>query len=262
MPYPVGKSSYPDLKGQTQYVASLEVARQVASLCYEFDTQVAKNGDRLTVNEGIRSRERQMYLRTQYLYHGGALAAYCSYDPRPEGTWTSTHDASRGSALAFGITDRNGNNRALTPAEFDWLHGRAPRRGIAWTGANFIRVEPWHHNGGYAASVAPIVGVNLPGEPIVKESQRPSAPDTEESEDTMKITYLQRNDKSVIGLLWGPTGKAWKIDKIKVAGQTIAGGTVRDLLVRWIRADQSKSRPETFNEIELQVLQIAFKKVQ
>ncbi len=254
MPYPVGKSSYPDLKGQTQYVASLEVARQVASLCYEFDTQVAKNGDRLTVNEGIRSRERQNYLYyTVYLKENGALAAY---------PYTSTHDSTRGSALDFGITDRNGNNRALSPAEFDWLHGRAPRRGIAWTGANFIRVEPWHHNGGYAASVAPIVGVNLPGEPIVKESQRPSAPDTEESEDTMKITYLQRNDKSVIGLLWGPTGKAWKIDKIKVAGQTIAGGTVRDLLVRWIRADQSKSRPETFNEIELQVLQIAFKKVQ
>lgn len=158
MPYSVGKSSYPDLRGQTQYVASAEVAAQVASLCYEFDTQVAKGGDRLTVNEGIRSRARQDYLYyTVYLKEHGALAAY---------PYTSTHDATRGSALDFGITRPDGSNRALTSAEFDWLHTRAPQRGIRWTGATFSRVEPWHHNGGYPTSLSPIAGVNLPGEPI------------------------------------------------------------------------------------------------
>lgn len=157
MPYSVGKSSYPDLRGAEQFVATAEIAAQVASLCYEFDTQVAKGGDRLTVNEGIRSHERQDYLYDQYLHHGGALAAT---------PYTSTHDATRGSALDFGITRPDGSNRALTQAEFDWLHARAPQRGIRWTGAGFARVEQWHHNGGYAASVAPIPGVNLPGEAI------------------------------------------------------------------------------------------------
>lgn len=157
MPFSVGKSSYPGLKGVTQYVADASVAAQVASLCYEFDTQVARGGDRLTVNEGIRSRERQAYLYNQYLYHGGALAA---------SPYTSTHDHTRGSALDFGITRPDGSNRALTSDEFAWLHAHAPRRGILWTGANFIRVEPWHHNGGYAASLPPITGVNVPGEPI------------------------------------------------------------------------------------------------
>lgn len=158
MPYSVGKSSYPDLYGTEQYVEDLAVALQVASLCYEFDTQIAKNGDRLTVNEGIRSRERQDYLYDLYLHHGGALAA---------NPYSSTHDHTRGSALDFGVTSKFGMNRALSPSEFDWLHARAPLRGIRWTGADFWRVEPWHHNGGYVASVGPIPGVNLPGEPLL-----------------------------------------------------------------------------------------------
>lgn len=256
MPYSVGKSSYPDLKGIEQFVASLDVARQVASLCYEFDTQVAKNGDRLTVNEGIRSRARQDYLYyTVYLKEHGALAAY---------PYTSTHDETRGSALDFGITDRNGNNRALTQAEFDWLHARAPKRGIAWTGANFIRVEQWHHNGGYPATVAPIAGVNAPGDPIVKESQRPSAEVVEETEDIVKITYITKKvgGKDVrYAVLWGPLG-SWIIADVKVAGVVIKGGQVLDLLRRWIRADQSKDVPETFNELELEIIRVAFKKVQ
>jgi hypothetical protein len=140
-----------------QYVEDLAVAMQVASLCYEFDTQIAQNGDRLTVNEGIRSRERQDYLYDLYLHHGGALAA---------NPYSSTHDHTRGSALDFGITSRSGVNRALTPTEFDWLHTRAPLRGIRWTGASFWRVEPWHHNGGYLASLPPLPDVNLPGDPL------------------------------------------------------------------------------------------------
>ena len=39
MGHSVGKSSYGDLRGVEQVVSTLIVALQVASLCYEFDTQ-------------------------------------------------------------------------------------------------------------------------------------------------------------------------------------------------------------------------------
>lgn len=250
MPYSVGKSSYPDLKGIEQFVESLAVANQVASLCYEFDTQVAKDGDRLTVNEGIRSRERQAYLYNQYLYHGGALAA---------NPYTSTHDSSRGSALDFGITDKNGNNRALTQAEFDWLHMRAPYRGIKWTGAGFARVEQWHHNGGYAAAVAPIPSVNLPGASLVKESSRdPETPKTDvETEDTMKITW---DAAGKVPTLWVGTG-SWQMGNVTVAGAKILLPQVLGLIRRFIRADQSKDYAEKFNALELAIIKTVLKKV-
>lgn len=259
MPYSVGKSSYPDLKGVTQYVASAEVANQVASLCYEFDTQVASNGDRLTVNEGIRSRSRQDYLYyTVYRKQGGALAAY---------PYTSTHDHTRGSALDFGITRADGSNRALTPAEFDWLHHRAPERGIRWTGANFSRVEPWHHNGGYPASVAPIPGVNLPGTKIVKESNRtpdteaakPIVPETEES-DGMKITFYVDAKGGTYPTLW-VGNKFWHMTNLKVAGRTFKLPQVLTLLRRYIRADQSLAVPVTFNALEEAIIATALKQV-
>lgn len=250
MAYPVGKTSYPDIKGQMQYVASLAIANQVASLCYEFDTQVAKNGDRLTVNEGIRSRDRQNYLYyVVYLQQHGALAA---------SPYTSTHDASRGSALDFGITDKNGNNRALTQAEFDWLHMRAPYRGILWTGANFARVEPWHHNGGYVAVVDPIPGVNLPGEPLVKESSRPSEPTVEET-DTLKITF---NAAGKLPIIWNPaSGKSWKFVNIRVAGATIKSAQSLALMRRWINSDQSKTYPEKFNDLEIAIIRDVIKRI-
>lgn len=182
--YAVGKSSYPDIKGQMQFVASAAIAAQVASLCYEFDTIVAKNGDRLTVNEGIRSRDRQVLLYRNWINKvpGATLAAFASWGPPAR--FTSTHDESRGSALDFGITRADGSNRALTSAEFAWLHGRAPERGIRWTGAGFARVEPWHHNGGYPAAVAPISGVNLPGEPLVGQASAPNTDTSGTQEDT------------------------------------------------------------------------------
>lgn len=160
--YSVGRSSYPDLKGVEQYVASAIVADQVATLCLEFDTTVAKNGDHLTVNEGIRSRPRQDYLYGLFRRGIGALAAT---------PYNSTHDASRGSALDFGITMANGENRALTQAEFDWLHARGPLRGIQWTGRLFSRVEQWHHNGGYAYTLPPILDAPLPGTANVHDTE-------------------------------------------------------------------------------------------
>ncbi len=255
MPYSVGKSSYPDLRGQTQYVATAEIAAQVASLCYEFDTQVAKGGDRLTVNEGIRSRERQNYLYyTVYLQQHGALAAY---------PYTSTHDHTRGSALDFGITRPDGSNRALTSAEFDWLHRQAPRRGIRWTGASFIRVEPWHHNGGYAAELPPITGVNLPGAAIANlggskpTPAKPTPTPDAESDDTVKITWDADGKQPT---LW--VGKqSWDIKNITVAGASIKTPQTLGLLRRFIRADQSKAYPEKFNALEQAIIKAALKNV-
>ncbi len=43
--FSVGLSSYGDLRGVEQFVSSADLAAQVASLCLEFDTQVAKDGD-------------------------------------------------------------------------------------------------------------------------------------------------------------------------------------------------------------------------
>lgn len=250
--YSVGKSSYPDLKGVTQYVATAEIAAQVASLCYEFDTQVANGNDRLTVNEGIRSRARQDYLYGLYLSGRGALAAY---------PYTSTHDHTRGSALDFGITMPNGQNRALTTAEFAWLHARAPLRGIRWTGANFSRVEPWHHNGGYPATLPPIKGVNLPGEPIKAAAPDPETvspqPD-DESDDTVKITWDAEGKQPT---LW--VGKeSWAMTNLTVAKARIQLPQVLGLILRLIRADQNKDYPEKFNALEQAIIKTALKRVQ
>ncbi len=152
----VGFSSLGELQGIEQFVATEEIAAQVRSLCHEFNTQVAKDGDRLTVNEGIRSRDRQVQLYRNWINKvpGATLAAFASWGPPAR--FTSTHDESRGSALDFGITRADGSNRALTQAEFDWVHANGVRRGIRWTGANFRPVEQWHHNGGYPATEPPI----------------------------------------------------------------------------------------------------------
>lgn len=164
--FSVGKSSYGELRGAEQFVASQQIADQVASLCYEFDTQVAQNGDRLTVNEGIRSRARQQSLYQAWQTYKKYGKPYASLAANP---YTSTHDESRGSALDFGITMANGDNRALTQTEFNWVHANGVRRGIQWTGRYFNPVEQWHHNGGYAATVSPIPNVIRPGEPMSGE---------------------------------------------------------------------------------------------
>lgn len=248
MPYSVGKSSYPDLKGITQYVATADIAAQVASLCFEFDTQVAKGGDRLTVNEGIRSRERQDYLYALYKSGRGALAA---------NPYTSTHDHTRGSALDFGITMPNGQNRALTSAEFDWLHARAPQRGIRWTGAGFSRVEPWHHNGGYDAAVPPITGVNLPGEPIGAQPDKPSTPAKKGRKKTMYIVHSPKGHT-----LFTNNG-SYKFDPIVVGKQTFLGSDQIKLFQRLIDADQSDvlGKAPEFNDVQTDIIRAVLKKV-
>lgn len=195
MGYSVGKSSFGELAGVEQFVASADVSNQVASLCYEFDTTVAKNGDRLTVNEGIRSRPRQKMLREAWDHYQRFGTPWASLAAT---IYNSTHDESRGSALDFGITRADGSNRALTQGEFDWVHTLGVRRGIQWTGRYFNPVEQWHHNGGYPASVPAIKGVIRPGEPL-RTPSTPPAP--EPSTSTRK-----KDDDMVIINVWSKPG--------------------------------------------------------
>lgn len=207
MAYSVGRSSYGDLAGVEQFVSTSMVAEQVSSLAYEFDTQfpgARERGDRLTVNEGIRSRRRMELLRAaweRYQRYGtpwAALAAALYY---------STHREEIGTALDFGITRKDGTNRAMTAAEAQWVHDRGVRRGIVWTGRTFNPQESWHHNGGYTYSIAPITGVNRPGAAFYTDTEKPAAPaPSMQEDDDMRFNW---NDKhtQMVAIAGGKTFK-------------------------------------------------------
>lgn len=143
--FEIGKSSYGDLKGVTQYVNTKRIADQFKSMARDFAAKFGKDGDRLTPNEGMRSRPRQQLLYRNYLYYGGAKAAV---------PYTSRHDeVTHGNAIDVGVTRADGSNRALTSEEFDWMHSAAESRGFTWTGRYFG--EPWHIEGATRAEVYP-----------------------------------------------------------------------------------------------------------
>lgn len=152
--YSVGPSSYPDLKGQTQYVNSDRIAAQFLSMCRDYAVQFGENGDRLSANEARRTRARQQDLYANYVRTGYPLAAY---------PYTSRHDEyTHGNAIDVGVTMKNGVNRALTEAEFTWMHATAERRGFTWTGRNFAIVEPWHIEGATRPEIVPpYPGINV-----------------------------------------------------------------------------------------------------
>lgn len=134
--YPVGKSSYGDLRGITQYVSSARMALQVLSVIIDFNAYLRSKGrsGSLSVNEGMRSRARQTWLWVHRFILGVVVAM----------PFTSRHDeVLRGNAIDFGITMPDGSNRALSPDEFARLHEIVQGRGGTWTGVNFG--EPWHH---------------------------------------------------------------------------------------------------------------------
>lgn len=134
--YSIGPSSYGDLKGVTQYVNTQRIADQFNSMARDFDNKVAKNGERLSANEGMRSRYRQQYLWNNRVALGVVVAP----------PFSSRHDeVTHGNAIDVGVTMANGQNRALTPDEFAWMHSEAEKRGFTWTGRNFG--EPWHIEG-------------------------------------------------------------------------------------------------------------------
>lgn len=142
--YELGVSSYPDLKGKTQYTNSKRIADQFKSLARDFAAAFGSNGDRLSPNEGKRARARQSYLWDNRNALGVVVA-------RP---FTSRHDeVNHGNAIDVGVTMANGQNRALTPAEFAWMHTQCERRGFTWTGVAFG--EPWHIEGATRAEIVP-----------------------------------------------------------------------------------------------------------
>lgn len=137
--FSVGKSSYGDLRGVEQFTNSERIALQFYSMKRDFDALPSSvaSGARLTVNEAKRSRPRQELLYANFVRTGYPVAAY---------PYTSRHDeVSHGNALDIGVTLPDGSNRALTDAEFAWMHRECELRGFTWTGRNFG--EPWHIEG-------------------------------------------------------------------------------------------------------------------
>lgn len=250
--FSVGESSFDDGSstspfGKIQHVAKQIDAQQVASLCYEFDTTypgARARGDRLTINEAIREDDRAIQLYTDYVRDpaGHPLAAYASKGPPP--VITTTHRASIGNALDMGITMANGKNRALTPDEAKWVDDNGPRRGIHGTGNYFARPESWHKNAGFAWSVPPIPGVNIPGEPLVGTSPLPKSL-------RGKSMYVVPG-KSYWILIFG--AKSWKIGSLTYKGKRWDGNDLRDLFRRVIRSNQSSDQPEEFLDIEIDVM--------
>lgn len=132
--FPIGESSYGDLRGQMQYVNSERIAQQWLSLVRDFWVRF---GVRLSPNEGKRSKERCEQLFAKYLRDGYPVAAALYLSRHYEGT--------HGNAIDAGVTEADGTNRALTDEEFAWLHEQCELRGFTWTGRFFG--EPWHIEG-------------------------------------------------------------------------------------------------------------------
>lgn len=202
--YSIGPSSYPDLKGQTQYVNSARIAQQFLSLKRDFDAmKIAEgSGDRLSPNEARRTRSRQQALYSAYLRNGYPIAAY---------PYTSRHDeVVHGNAVDVGVTMPDGTNRALTDAEFDWMHTHAETRGFTWTGRYFN--EPWHIEGATRAEVYP----PYPG--ITPENATPSKPTT----PNPPIPKLEEDDMARPTLIKTETGQYLAIGSTIVSFTTPA----------------------------------------
>jgi hypothetical protein len=132
--YSIGPSSYPDLRGIDQVIATDRMAQQYWSVKVDFDAWMAKKGrtGRLSPNEGYRSKDRCMYLWDNRFALGIVVAP----------PLTSRHYKNP-NAIDFGVTEPMGMNRALSPDEFTKLHELVENRGGTWTGVNFG--EQWHH---------------------------------------------------------------------------------------------------------------------
>lgn len=195
--YSVGKSSYGDLRGVTQYVASERMALQVLSTIIDFNAYLRSKGrgGSLSVNEGMRSRDRQMKNYIYYLAHGYPVAAYCTWGPPPR--FTSRHDeVNNGNAVDFGVTNADGSNRALSADEFTRLHEIVQGRGGTWTGVNFG--EPWHHEMATRAEAVPPYAdarARLAPKPVKPAKPQPikakPAPVITSQEDTMLYQSIQ-----------------------------------------------------------------------
>ncbi len=183
----VGPSSYADLKGVEQYCALEHHADQFNSLAFEFDERPESKaaGIRLSVNEAIRSDERQDEFWDDwqhYLKYGTPWAALAA---KP---YTSRHRRQIGTAFDIGITMADGTNRAPTAEEWAVIHALAARRGIRHTGASFIPREEWHHDAGYAESVPPYPNARIAMSPLTAAPA--PTPDKPQRKRTTQIGWL------------------------------------------------------------------------
>lgn len=262
--YPVGLSSFSDgsstsPRGKMQHVSTLTVAQQVCSLCYEFDTQypgALERGDHLTINEAIREDERALQLYADYVRDPAhnPLAAFAAKGPPP--VITTTHRAAIGTALDMGITQKDGTNRAMTAAEVAWVNRRGILRGILPTGNGFARPESWHKNGGYAAALPPITGVNLPGARFYTETGTAGST-AKGNEPLMKIVHSPKGHT-----LLTEQG-AYKFDPFKVGKETIMGTKQIELMQRVIDAKDSDvlHNPTEFGDAEVAIIAAVLRKV-
>lgn len=132
--FSIGPSSYQDLRGVDQLIATERMALQFWSVKVDFDAWMAKRGrtGRLSANEGFRPKERCLFLWNNRFALGIVVAP----------PLTSRHYKNP-NAIDFGITEPMGMNRALAPDEFAELHRLVELRGGTHTGRNFG--EEWHH---------------------------------------------------------------------------------------------------------------------
>lgn len=217
--FPIGPSSYPDLKGVIQVVNSKRIADQFLSMKRDFDAMkiAAGSGDRLSPNEGARSRARQDIVWDIYIRYGYPKAAV---------RYTSRHDAvNHGNAIDVGVTMANGQNRALTPAEFAWMHTQAEQRGFTWTGRSFN--EPWHIEGATRPEVYPpypdiIAGADpTPTPPAVS----PQPPKELEEEDDVPFIINYRSTNSRNGIVLASLTGKWH----KLTGEEAGNGQFKEL---------------------------------
>lgn len=139
----VGRSRYGDLRGTEQFIEAT-AARQV-NLLLDF-VATLPGCYRPTVNEGNRSRARQLKLWNEYRAGRGALAAV---------PYTSTHDE----VVANNAVDLGGpNGEALSGPVLAALRKYGPAYGVFPTGMGFSRPESWHYNAYPARAVITSAG--------------------------------------------------------------------------------------------------------
>lgn len=248
--FSVGKSSYGDLRGVEQFTNSERIALQFLSMKVDFDALPSskQEGVKLTVNEARRSRPRQSYLWVNRFVLGVTVAP----------PFTSPHDeVNHGNALDVGVTRSDGSNRALTEAEFAWMHRQCEQRGFTWTGRNFG--EPWHIEGAtrtelkapYPDARARAAG-HPPAQPHRDDNPKPSE---QEDDDMARITWVDNQPT-----LWVGTG-SWDMTNLTVSGKRYQLPEILALVRRWARSDQSKDYPEKFNRQQNAIIKAALKKV-
>jgi hypothetical protein len=219
--FSVGPSSYPDLKGQEQFTNSERIALQFLSMKVDFDALPSslKSGARLSVNEARRTKQRCEYLWANRFVLGIVVAPL----------YTSRHyEATHGNALDIGVTMPDGTNRALTDAEFAWMHQQAELRGFTWTGRNFG--EPWHIEGATRTElIAPYADARTR---VANYSRTPRPDDTEEQ---LRRLLMAFKDTLTIHQRIGTNGKdedTYAISAPGVCAYLIRNGVKQPLALR------------------------------